>query len=470
MKKITAMAAAVVAFVLIFSGCNTLIKERVTAYSLVKNAMEKTGGLKDAEMKLTEEIHAQATGITLDVPLVYDLKVRDFNGENPVGMGEMSMQALAQKSKVEFCFDKDFFYVNQGGVKLKFKKDSQEAALYMDYDPDKLLKMLPEETLEGVTVLLNEDGSRTVSTDLSEEAFSALYKEITEDMEDKAANNILGENGISMDLSEFHVDITVLENGYLGLYSVSFSGDMTLDGEATLADGPVTIHYKMKATLEFIDPGKEVQLTLPADLDEYLESDEYYEKYPYGPDWVLNEETGKFDYVGDDGEYQYDEEKEDWYYELEDGERIYFNEDEAWSERADWVFYVGTGKFTYVGEDEKWQYDEEKEDWYVEWKNGDRFYFNEERDYPYEGDDWLYNEEADTFTYIGEDGIWQYDEKVGDWYCQQPDGLRLYFYYHEELFYNGELGQYLYIGEDEDWHFDEEELTWYRGDREAWFS
>lgn len=426
MKRIAAVVSALVLLACVLTGCNALISPegQLSAYTLQKNAFEKTGGLDGAEMKIRMDLHVEAEESTIDLPILYALKVRGFNREKPVGWAKVSTKFLAQKTEAEFWFDGDYIYTDlEDRMKLKIPCDSDEAAEYMWTDFRELLKELPEEPLKGAAVVRNEDGSKTFSADLSREEFDELFSEFSDETEQMAVDEFLSENDISEELHNCRVEITVLENGYLGSYVLSFDLTVKTDGEIRSLDVPGEMHYRIKASLEFVDPGKEVTVTLPEDLDDYLEYEEYYEKYPYGPDWEYNEETGKYTYVGEDGFWLYDEEKDEWYTEY-DGERLYF--EDTLINWDDWEYSEETGKYTYVGEDDKWIYDEEKDDWYTE-RDGERSYFNGE---PFDvfGPDWEYNEETGKYSYVGEDEIWLYDEEKDDWYYSlDNDGDRYYF-------------------------------------------
>ena len=377
-KTALCLIALLLAFVCVLSACNKLIRleEKVTAFVLTKNALDKTKALNSLDLKTTLDLHAKATGFTMDIPIVYEMKIKDPNGDSPVGTVRMHMEAMMQKIDQDFWFDKDYVYTEQFGQKLRFPKDSEESGLDLNLDVDEMLKELPEKVLEEVEIRRNEDGTRTVAVDITEELFNELYKDFSSGTADLVLNDLLDDSGIDVHMSDFHVEITVAESGYLASYLIHFKAEMEFTGEEALLNGKV--EYAVDAKTELQDPGKEVEVTLPEDLEEYIDFEKYLTENPYGEDWEYNEETGMYDYVGEDGEWTYDPETKDWYQES-DGERFYFNEPHGgwFPDLEDWEYDGETDSYTYIGEDEAWQYDEEKAEWYWESEEEGRIWFSE---------------------------------------------------------------------------------------------
>lgn len=264
MKK--RIVSAVLSVLLICSMLLLTSCGRLTAFSLVSDALEKTNNLDSMQAKMTMDMSISTEGMTLDIPVVYDTKAAGLKSENPVSSTEMTMSVLGQEVAVDIYTEGGYFYMTAEGesVKMKAGEDTE------DYDGvemiDDMMKAVPEDILTDVVIVNNEDGTSTVTTAVSEEVFSELYGDIVDSVGDIAADGSeIGE----VTLSDANIEITVNKDGYVSLYKMNFVVKMTVSAGDTAMDFTADV----AATVEYVDPGKEVTVTPPDGYKDFTELD-----------------------------------------------------------------------------------------------------------------------------------------------------------------------------------------------------
>ena len=289
MKRFLAILLALVLLTCVAAGCNnggtdkpeegktnpTEPAKTADAYTLLKEAVEKTNALDSIEAKMNAAVKMAAGGMTMEVPMKVEMQISGLKSEKPVSYVVTESELFSMKTVQRVYTDADTVYVDQGDAKFKVARDSEEAENYSSsLQLDSFVKVLPEEALKDASVTENADGSKSVSADIPADVFASYFKDMMSSMASANAGDADELDGAQFDVKSAHVDFTVLANGYLGIYNLAFNMDVTgpsgEDGAET-----ATIGYDMKVDTEYVEPGKDVTVTVPADLDQYLTYDEY---------------------------------------------------------------------------------------------------------------------------------------------------------------------------------------------------
>lgn len=207
------------------------------------SAMEKTYALKSGQMTLDFSVQASAEtyGISVTYDIESDLKFTTKNGVE-IMQGEMSVNMFGQSIDANLYYDGTYVYTETSGVKVKQELSPDEASSEMG---------------AGTAILLEKedivDPSVTVENNATVYSFGIDAQRFIELMGD---NSTLSDFS---DISNVELSITVA-NGYMTRLVAVFGASITeVDVEVTMDMG-------------FINPGQAVEVTLPTDLDKYIEN------------------------------------------------------------------------------------------------------------------------------------------------------------------------------------------------------
>ncbi len=258
MKRITSvLLVSVLLLVSVFSLSSC---EKLTTYGLVSEAIEKTEALDSYEMNMSIDIQVKTMGVTTAVPMKYAVKAAGMKSENPVVSGNMVATILDQKVESAVYMNNSYIYVETMGQKMKIDKNNEMAKEYdLTSSADGLMQLLPEDVLEGVTIV-EENDKKTVKLTLTPEVFNEIFNEYSKGMLEGL--DIL--NNVDVEFSDITVSITVLKSGYVGTYELAYKMSYTMDvlGEDYTASASIA------SKIEFVNPGEKVTVTEP-DLTDY---------------------------------------------------------------------------------------------------------------------------------------------------------------------------------------------------------
>lgn len=261
MKKRMAFALALLmAFSLVlFTSC-----ENATAYSLVADAVAKNEALDSFDADVDIEMSVEVSGITVDVPMGYQIKASGLAGDNPVTSTTMSVTAMGMTMETNAYIEGEWCYVTMLGENMKMKV-GESAEQYDGYSSiESVFKPLSEELLADVEITENGDGTRSVSVAIPDEEFETLYQDFVNDMSASA-----GQEGAVSDLSVTNgkVDITVDGNGYVSVYKVSFEMNLKVESSGVSMDAKAPVEM----AITFHNPGTAVTVTPPEGYQDFTE-------------------------------------------------------------------------------------------------------------------------------------------------------------------------------------------------------
>lgn len=253
-KRIVALllALCIVCMCGLLASCSQL-----TTVVELAQAVERTNNLEDMDATLEVEMSMEIMGIEMNIPITADMKVKGMNSENPISFSTVSMSLLGTNVTVDVYQEGDWAYLSMDG--MQYKMNISEAESEYDYTDDmkNMLQTLPEYLLEGIEFTENEDGSKTISVNISDEEFTELYDELLEDLSATS-----GVNPEDLEVSDAVVSITI-KDGYVLEYDMEFTMAMTVEGVETDTD----VAYK----LTYNNPGQAVTITPPEGYQDFEE-------------------------------------------------------------------------------------------------------------------------------------------------------------------------------------------------------
>lgn len=264
MKKLTAVALTLVMLVSVFALTSC---EKVTAYSLVTDAVAKTNALDSFEADMNIAMGMSVMGVTMEVPMDYNIKAAGLKGENPVSFSTIDMSLMGATMTTESYMEGDWCYISVSGQNMKVKvgEDSEEYDGYANIES--AIKGLPEEVLSEVEIVENEGGTKTVSVAIEDDKFAEIYKDFIDSMAASATETNDSISDIS--ITNATVEITVDENGYVSVYKMAF--DMNIDVETSGIVVGTEASVEMEIT--FKNPGTAVTITPPEGYQDFPEVD-----------------------------------------------------------------------------------------------------------------------------------------------------------------------------------------------------
>ena len=264
-KKIAslALAAMIVLSLISLTSC-----EKLTAYGLISKGIEKSESLDSMEADMTLQIKMELQGTSVNVPIVYHVKAAGLKTENPVMSAGMQISMLGQEMKTDIYSEGEYFYLTVNNEQsMKFKADESTQKEYDVVDKMKDTLQLPsEEVFKDVKIQENEGGSKTVSTELSDEIISENYQDLIDSMSSLASAG--GEIG-NVAFSGAKLSATVNKDGYISAYELSF--DMKMDAKVMEETTEVKASAVLK--LEYNNPGADVTVTPPEGYKDFPETD-----------------------------------------------------------------------------------------------------------------------------------------------------------------------------------------------------
>ena len=87
-----------------------------------KASPEAIDGFRAALLKL------KAEGMSLNVPVVMEIKADGLKGDAPVGTVKMTTKSVFGKSEQSFCFDKDYVYLSREDARYRISREDEAAS------------------------------------------------------------------------------------------------------------------------------------------------------------------------------------------------------------------------------------------------------------------------------------------------------------------------------------------------------
>lgn len=233
----------------------TVAKKSVA--DLINDAMEKTSALDEMSAVMKMEFNMAMEGMTLSIPITVDMKAKDMMSENVTMSMVMNMALLGQEIEMEMYQEGQWAYVVMGD--MKYKSSVEDVGDELDYTDtvNDMLVEIPEELLNDLELVMEADGSQSLTISFSDEKFSEIYNDLIQAMNAEAGME-MGE----LKISDAVVKVTVAD-GYVTVCDISFTMEVTAEGVTTTMDAKASVTYE--------NPGQPVTITPPEGYQDFEE-------------------------------------------------------------------------------------------------------------------------------------------------------------------------------------------------------
>lgn len=254
--KVRSMWAGMMTLVLLIvclAGCGN----KLTAEQILEKATEKQQTMDDIDADIKMSMSMQAEGETVDYDVTMKMKESGITTESPKMAMQMDMNILGQSIRMNTYYTEGYSYTEAMGQKMKMAMDLSEMSerlkqnsAFMEIQADAY------QSLE-----LTEEGNHYV---IDFEADGDKMNELAETLLDSMMSNALGDAGdFQMSVGEVQGVLTIDKD--FNIVKQEMKMDMTM----TVEDTDVSIALDMD--MDVNNPGKEVEVELPDDLDTYEE-------------------------------------------------------------------------------------------------------------------------------------------------------------------------------------------------------
>ena len=209
--------------------------KKETAESLVNGAMEKTNAHDAVEAEMKMELVMSVMGMEMEMPIDMKIQAKDTKSEKPTTYTSMTMSFMGEDVSSEAYVEGDWVYSLTEGEGSKMSRE--EAEEDVGVSADDILTEFPSEVFEGVEIVKNEDGTKTVEFTLTKEQLADLYKELVDSVTETA-----GGEDTEVDLSDAKIKITV-KSGEIYEYIMSFDMVMNVMGIEATAECTIDCDY-----------------------------------------------------------------------------------------------------------------------------------------------------------------------------------------------------------------------------------
>ena len=279
MKKILSwilIVAMLLASVMTMTACDLFGKEeKEEALSqdevddLLNAVSAKMEDLDDLEIRCSLDMKMVGEGVTVEIPLILNVKLDDYNSEAPAFELSLSGSYMGTSLNMAMYYVDGWSYVYSGTDGYKQETDNPFAEMDMGMMEIPTLDEEAMATLEELIAELSdrveavtEDGVTEIKLEITVRELMEMAMELSEDMSGEALDSEDLEemtemlNAVSGDLE---LTMTVA-NEYITKIALDANVSTTVEG--------VAASYEVAFELEIVDPGQSVTVTLPDGAEE----------------------------------------------------------------------------------------------------------------------------------------------------------------------------------------------------------
>lgn len=243
------------------------LKEGYNAYI---EAVRKTKEPDSIEYTSTSKSKITATGVSLNLTAGIHVKIVGRKSKNPVSLTECTIRLGEEKVTSSAYVADGIAYVSSEGEKMKIDLSDPAYDKYIisTLTIDDMLSEFSEDTFENATVVKAGKEITITGISLTPEQFFKYFEPVLQTAEDYA-----GVSGhATYEASDISVSV-VINDGYVGEFKLSY----TLLLDVTKSSGDiVSTKLSSEETFKLVNPGAEVKIEAPSDLEEYSVPDEAY--------------------------------------------------------------------------------------------------------------------------------------------------------------------------------------------------
>lgn len=252
-KMINLLTAALVcAGLLTFAGCGE--KDPYTVY---EEASAKTSALKslaaaaDMNMKLTAE------GQSMEIGIDTDMKILNPDTEDMQADIAMNVDMLGQTLTLNSYYKDGYYYTASDASKIKYPMDIKE--MQKQLTANSIQTGLKKEDFKEIT-MEKKDKDYLLTFTIKGETMSSMV-----DSALGALSDMIASNNMDMKIGDIPGTATVNKDNYITAMTMKLPLTLTMAGQEMTMD--------MDMDMSYSDPGKEITLEFPDDLDTYEEVD-----------------------------------------------------------------------------------------------------------------------------------------------------------------------------------------------------
>jgi hypothetical protein len=265
MKKITliALSALIIMSLFMLPSC-----EKETPYSLVNNAVEKTGSLDSFDATMDIGIDMNMLGISMEIPLIMDMQASGLKSDTPKWAMNINLNMFGSEIDMDVYNEGDWYYISAFGEGLKITSDNMPLTSFDAVNNiASTVKPLSEDMIPEGTKITENNSGKTVKFAVSEEKVVEYYGDLL-----SLINSSATENSEFSDISikNPEIEITVDKNGYISIYRLKYDMIMEMDAQE-LGLGNLEITASADCTVTYHNPGEAVTVTLPDGYENFAE-------------------------------------------------------------------------------------------------------------------------------------------------------------------------------------------------------
>lgn len=204
-----------------------------TPQTMVTKAVAKTAMQNSYEGTILMEMSFEILGIPMGVMVEGDIKTENVHSDNAEIQMDMSLKAMGTSTQMTTYFKDGWSYVVSDGGRYKTKNDD---GIEADDTVDSFLQQIPANLFEGVEIVKDEDGTRSVTLEIPTEVFSELYDDLVDEL-----TGTLGAD-IEFTVSDAVVKICV-KDGLISLYDIDFTMTMEMMGQTLDVDARASVAF-----------------------------------------------------------------------------------------------------------------------------------------------------------------------------------------------------------------------------------
>lgn len=234
-----------------FCGCG-----EKDPYEIYSEASKKTNELKSTETSAKMTMTLSAEGSSFEIPMNMDIKVSGVGTDNILMDMQMNLEILGQSVTTTGYYTDGYYYMDDSTAgKIKYAMDLE--ALQEQISTGSAKTDLKKEDFEELTVE-KKDKDYILTFKLKKDSLNETIDSALGSMGD-----MLSGIDMNIELSDINGTMTVNKDGYIA------SQQMTIPMTTAVEGQEMTLDIDLECT--YVDPGKEVTVELPADLDTYEE-------------------------------------------------------------------------------------------------------------------------------------------------------------------------------------------------------
>lgn len=263
MKRIISLVLAGVLSLALLSSCG----QKAPTLESLSEAIEKTEALASSDIDVSMNMKIGMMGTTIDSGLEGNIKVSK-EGDKTVFLSSLTTKMGEESSTTATYYADGYMYTDKAGMKIKSESSEEEA--------------LKDASVEIPEFELNDETVKEFTTESVDGGYKCNLSFNFDKIKDSLGDILGGFSGTEDEDSEELINSSVSayyvidKNGYCSEYNVKF--DAT-ESDETYGESSVSIDM----TAKYNNIGEKVEITAPADLDEYSEN-------PYGDFGDLGEE------------------------------------------------------------------------------------------------------------------------------------------------------------------------------------